>query len=936
MTQKTASAPGAAKTSPAARDWRADWPEDFAAPHTAAVMAGCVASLGLMLFVAASFSLLGPVKTMLAELIGVYNPQMIPPGDFGLAAVVWGLGAVVMAGIVHPSAGLALLLLFRPWIDGYTYPVANLYFVAGILVVAAFWLVRAAARGGPWRGGAGAAPLAGFVAVAALGLLTTWQTDNTTRQLLLWLGYLLLFLLSANCAGSPAARRLVVGALIAAVFLEAWYAILHFHYLLPEARKAVQDPEVLRQYFNTDTITPELARRLNRSRAFGTLLFPNSLAGFLLLGIPLMASGWADAWRRRREPAGPGAGRWGALAAALSAWACVAGLVLFTLHFRAAFVNPGNPAWHATLPALAVWAALAGAGPAVLLHRAALRGGLFHALRRAALWALPALLAVSLTALWMTYTRGAMAALAAAGLAAAALIFAQRRELRPGVRRAARAAAGAVAVCGAAWLLAGPGIQAQEAAAPASSSIVQQGVSLGVEDLRDTSSFKIRLTYWNVAARIIAANPVAGVGLGNFHVAYPQYQYLGAGDVREAHNAFLQPFVETGVAGGLLFLAFMAVLAVCAVRRAVRAPDAAERGLALGLLAAAAAFCLHAGIDIHFSNPSLAMPFFVVAGMLFAGPGAAGAFSLPAGVRRAVAVCLLVVMAGALGVASRIYLQELSLGRMGFVNVGDDRELMRIYQTAGRCLTELGGVIDAIITGKPHNKKPVQIRMVDALTLNPDIRAWAETGDLYGPVPGVQGSYRRLPPDQVPGLDAVLLVDRYFKARACGLTGMLAQISWMEAEAARWPHNQRLAYHLLRCLGLVVRTPHLGEAWLPQRPEWLARYRHWADRVVELAPHSAEMARARAEALFYLAMNDDATPRLETVLEVLAEHGRARRLSPIIPLYGHDYAWALRESAALLRAAGREAEAAENEARAEKVRADTLELERRRWSHGLS
>lgn len=933
MTQKTAPAPGAAKTPDAAWDWREDWPEDFASPHTAAVMAGCVVSLGLMLFVAAAFGLLGPVKTMLAGYIGVYNPQMIPPGDFGLAAVVWGVGAVVMAGIVHPSAGLALLLLFRPWIDGYTYPVANLYFIAGVFIVSAFWLVRAALRGGPWRGGAGAAPLAGFVAVAALGLWTTWQTDNTARQLLLWLSYLLLFLLAANCADSPAARRLVVGGLLAAVFLEAWYALLHFHYLLPEARRAVLNPEVLRQYFNTDTITPELARRLNRSRAFGTLLFPNSLAGFLLLGIPLMVSGWADAWRRRREPAQTGAGRWWALGAALSAWALVAALALFTLHFRGAFVPVSS--WYGTLPALAVWAALAGAGPGVLAHRAVLRGGLSHALRRAALWALPVLLAVTLVALWMTYTRGAMAALAAAGLAAAGLAFLRKDGPRPALRRAARTAAWAAALCGAAWLLLGPETRAQSTGTAETPAIVQEGVSLGVGDLTDTSSFRIRLTYWNVAAKIFAANPLLGVGLGNFHVAYPQYQYLGAGDVREAHNAFLQPFAETGAAGGLLFLAFTAVLAVCAVRRAVHAPDAAERGLALGLLATAAAFCLHAGIDIHFSNPSLAMPFFVVAGMLFAGPGAGGVFLLPAGVRRAAAVALLVVMAGALGVASRIYLQELSVGRMGFVNVGDDKELMRMYQTAGRCLTELGGVIDAITTGKPYDKKPSQMRLVDALTLNPDIRAWAETGDFYGPVPGVQGSYRRLPPDEMPGLDAVLLINRPFKARVCGLQGMLAQLSWLEAEAARWPHNQQLAYHLLRCYGLVVRTPHLGRDWIPRRPDWLARYRHWADRVAELAPHSAEMARARAEALFHLAMNDDATPRLETVLEVVAEHGRARRLSPIIPLYGLDHAWALRESAPLLRAAGRDAEAAENEARAEQVRRESEDLQQRRWGRGL-
>ena len=65
-----------------------------------------------------------------------------------------------------------------------------------------------------------------------------------------------------------------------------------------------------------------------------------------------------------------------------------------------------------------------------------------------------------------------------------------------------------MALCGAAWVLLGPETLAQDGAAAGAPAIVQEGVALGVEDLRDTSSFHIRLTYWKVAARIFASSIV--------------------------------------------------------------------------------------------------------------------------------------------------------------------------------------------------------------------------------------------------------------------------------------------------------------------------------------------------------------------------------------------------------------------------------------------
>ena len=43
--------------------------------------------------------------------------------------------------------------------------------------------------------------------------------------------------------------------------LEGLFALLHYEFLLPFLREIVHKPSVLQEFFHTDTITPELARR---------------------------------------------------------------------------------------------------------------------------------------------------------------------------------------------------------------------------------------------------------------------------------------------------------------------------------------------------------------------------------------------------------------------------------------------------------------------------------------------------------------------------------------------------------------------------------------------------------------------------------------------------------------------------------------------------
>mgnify|MGYP002139525616 CR=1 FL=1 len=76
-------------------------------------------------------------------------------------------------------------------------------------------------------------------------------------------------------------------------------------------------------------------------------------------------------------------------------------------------------------------------------------------------------------------------------------------------------------------------------------------MDISVRELADPGSMKLRLSYWRVALSVALDNSFTGVGLGNFRVAYGPYQYLGAGDVQNAHNAVLQAWCEVGLPGAL-------------------------------------------------------------------------------------------------------------------------------------------------------------------------------------------------------------------------------------------------------------------------------------------------------------------------------------------------------------------------------------------------
>jgi O-antigen ligase len=238
--------------------------------------------------------------------------------------------------------------------------------------------------------------------------------------------------------------------------------------------------------------------------------------------------------------------------------------------------------------------ALAAVG-ALLAIRVAVDRGRPRGLRVAAALAVAPLLA----GLYLSYSRGALAALAL-GLVVLALLAPEARPLWLRLGRRWRLAFAWAAVA----LLLGAlvAVAVDRASPPARGATAARFADLGSN----------RADYWRVAVDAFAAAPVHGTGTAGFRV-----EWLRERDVREgavdAHSLYLETAAELGLIGLALLAAFAGGVAVCA-RRLARADPA----LAAGPCAALAALALHAGIDWDWELPALALIGLLLAGMAVA------------------------------------------------------------------------------------------------------------------------------------------------------------------------------------------------------------------------------------------------------------------------------------------------------------------------------
>ncbi len=129
-------------------------------------------------------------------------------------------------------------------------------------------------------------------------------------------------------------------------------------------------------------------------------------------------------------------------------------------------------------------------------------------------------------------------------------------------------------------------------------SLESQLAEYGDIDVRDAYLTPIsfstieRLAHWQAAVRMIEAQPVVGVGFGNYGAAYEDFRLINwPNALGHAHNYYLNIFAETGVLGLCAYLALWGIVIASAVRSARSTQPGAW--LALGIVGACAHLSAH-------------------------------------------------------------------------------------------------------------------------------------------------------------------------------------------------------------------------------------------------------------------------------------------------------------------------------------------------------
>ncbi len=171
-----------------------------------------------------------------------------------------------------------------------------------------------------------------------------------------------------------------------------------------------------------------------------------------------------------------------------------------------------------------------------------------------------------------------------------------------------------------------------------------EGRNLGGSD-----AFSFRIATAEAAVDLIAAHPLAGVGLGRFHAL--------SGVSENAHNNLLQIGAELGMPALVLFV----ILVAAALRQAWQSDGAGSRGLVLGL----AAFLLTSLAGHPLLVQGAAYPFWMALGLAASSgtPGDRGSLTLR---RAAIAGLLIIAVTLPVRIAAAIRSANVEHASVGF------------------------------------------------------------------------------------------------------------------------------------------------------------------------------------------------------------------------------------------------------------------------------
>jgi hypothetical protein len=136
--------------------------------------------------------------------------------------------------------------------------------------------------------------------------------------------------------------------------------------------------------------------------------------------------------------------------------------------------------------------------------------------------------------------------------------------------------------------------------------------SFGASAQRLASTGSNRYAYWRVAFRTWAHHPLKGTGAASFRVDWLQHRPFRE-SVRDAHSLYFETLAELGLVGFVLLCALLA-----GVFLAARKVLGADPALAAGPVAGLVVWAVHAGVDWDWEMPALTLVAVTLAGMLLA------------------------------------------------------------------------------------------------------------------------------------------------------------------------------------------------------------------------------------------------------------------------------------------------------------------------------
>jgi O-antigen ligase len=122
--------------------------------------------------------------------------------------------------------------------------------------------------------------------------------------------------------------------------------------------------------------------------------------------------------------------------------------------------------------------------------------------------------------------------------------------------------------------------------------------------LKPAFSTVMRLNYWKDTLKIIKANPLTGVGLGNFNLPHSRY----------AHNSYLQLWAEIGILGIVSFLWLIIIVFKSLLQKIKSITDKKQ---AAGLITTVIVFLIHNFLDFSFFLPEVSLVWWAILGGLF-------------------------------------------------------------------------------------------------------------------------------------------------------------------------------------------------------------------------------------------------------------------------------------------------------------------------------